>query len=82
MSGNAEEIPIKIDPLHIRLYRKIKGRKYLIAIYDFDSALTIAQIIHFLNSKSKNLILEGYIEELEKVARRQCEEALGERRVD
>lgn len=81
MSGTAEEIPIKTDPLQIRLFRKKGKQLFLIALYNFETPLTIAQIIHFLNSKSKNKILEGYLEELEEVARLQCMEALGERRV-
>lgn len=79
--GTAKEIPPKNDPLEIRLYRKKGKSLFLFAIYKYESPLTIAQIIHFLNSKSENKILEDYLEQLEKVARTQCEEALGERRV-
>ena len=81
MSGTAKKIIPDIDPLEIRLYRKKRGKLFLIAIYDFKAPLTIAQIINFLNSKSRNKILEKYIEELEEIARTQCEEALGERTV-
>ena len=79
MSGIAEEVKPKGDPLEIRLYRKKGKRRFSIAVYTFEMPLAIAQIIHFLNSKSENKILEGYIEELEEIARSQCEEALGER---
>ena len=82
MKGTAEEITPKDDVLEIHLYRVTKKKKFHIAGYRFASSVTIARIIHFLNENSENKILEGYIEQLEKLARMQCKEALGERRVD
>lgn len=81
LSGTAKKIIPDVDPLEIRLYRKKGKHRMAIAVYTFETPLTIAQIIHFLNSKSTNIILEGYIERLEEIARMQCEEALGERTV-
>lgn len=81
MKGTAKKIIPDVDPLEVRLYRK-KGKKLLaIALYTFESPLSIAQIIRFLNSKSEIKILEGYIAVLEEIAKSQCKEALGERRV-
>lgn len=66
--GHAEEITPKNDVLEIHLYRVIKKKKFHIARYRFANSVTIARIIHFLNSNSENKILEGYIEQLEKIA--------------
>lgn len=76
MSGTAKKIIPDVDPLEIRLYRKKGKSKFAIALYTFEAPLDIAQIIHFLNSKSKIKILEGYLERMEEIARLQCEERL------
>lgn len=71
----------KVQKYEFRIVRVRDDIKQYIAIYVFENPKTIADIIEFMNSKSENKILGGYLEKLEERARAQCEEALGERRV-
>ena len=81
---SAREIDDSIEGLEIKLIRVRKEKKYYMALYRFENPRIIADIIAFLNSKSKNQILEGYITMIEKLAaeelaREDCIERLGER---
>jgi hypothetical protein len=85
--GTAREIDTYAENLNVKLFRR-KGIKNLmaIAVYEFSDPKTIAEIIAFLNSKSTNPILEGYIDMIERLAaekeaREDCIERLGTRTV-